>query len=97
MCYTDAMTTTRTRARKGLTPSGPAKIVAIDDPKLDKGDPVRITGHPGVWTFHERKRNTDTGAEWITVYGGSTNPLGSRSYRSFAPETVRKIRRRKTA
>lgn len=56
-----------------------------------RGDKVKIHGHRGSWTFYEYT-TTDHGEEWVTVYGGDSNPLGNRQFTSVYPEQMRRAR-----
>lgn len=80
--------------RAPLTPRHrPTPVVEVED-RIAKGDSIRITGHPGTWTFQGRFRNERTGEEWITVHGGSKDPNGIRNTRSFPGDTkVTKLRK----
>lgn len=54
-----------------------------------KGDPVRVYGWSGSWTFIDFGTSI-TGNTWVTLYGGSRNPGGVRRFRSVDPARVSK-------
>lgn len=55
---------------------------------MERGDPVLVRGERGSFRFIEHVKRP-SGAEWVTVYGGSSDPNGVRCFRSFTPERVR--------
>jgi hypothetical protein len=54
---------------------------------LTKGEAVTVAGLRGSFTFVGYSR-TEAG-EWVTVYGGSRNVWGKRSFRAVTPDRVR--------
>ena len=52
------------------------------------GDVVLIRGERGTWHFRHHCVNTDTGSEWLDVFGGEK---GYETLRAFRPERVRAV------
>lgn len=52
---------------------------------LTIGTPVRVAGERGRWSFRHHCVNTDTGSEWLDVFGG--NP-GEETLRAFRIDQV---------
>lgn len=56
--------------------------------ELTKGDPVRVQGERGCFTFSAYVVNVDTGNEWFDVMGGTP---GCETMRAFRLDRVTKI------
>jgi hypothetical protein len=56
------------------------------------GTPVRIVGERGRWSFRHHCVNTDTGSEWLDVFGGEP---GAETLRAFKADRVVPAGRRK--
>lgn len=52
---------------------------------LTSGSPVRVRGERGSWSFRAYCVNTDTGSEWLDVFGGLP---GYGTLRAFALDRV---------
>jgi hypothetical protein len=57
--------------------------------ELTTGTPVKIAGERGRWSFRHHCVNTDTGSEWLDVFGGEP---GTETLRAFKADRVIAIR-----
>jgi hypothetical protein len=57
--------------------------------ELTYGAPVKIVGERGRWSFRHHCVNTDTGSEWLDVFGGEP---GTETLRAFRIDRVVLIR-----
>lgn len=55
---------------------------------LTKGDHVEVVGEIGSWSFLYHCTNTDTGSEWLDVYGGVP---GTETVRAFHADRVKAV------
>lgn len=57
--------------------------------EFTKGAPVKVSGERGRWTFLYYCVNTDTGSEWVDVFGGEN---GTETLRAFKEDRITLIR-----
>ena len=60
--------------------------------KMTKGDAVRVQGERGEWEFRSHCVNTQTGSEWLDVFGGEP---GYETLRAFRIDRVRPAPKRR--
>jgi len=58
---------------------------------ISNGDPVKIKGERGQFTFLSHVKVSSTGDEYIEVYGGANGHL---MFRSFSADRVRPARKK---
>lgn len=63
----------------------------IDWSAVEKGTEISVDGTKGVWAFQKIQNGE------ITVWGGSRDPNGVRSFRTFTADRCRIVTRRKAS
>jgi len=77
------------RARKGTVHSPRYIVRNAEYGEFTYGAPVKVSGERGRWEFRHHCVNTDTGSEWVDVFGGVP---GTETLRAFKPDRVSLVR-----